>query len=47
VAEIEARPAVQRGRIVNKVWGDEDTQLKERHSAADFAGKRLVTGPPA
>ena len=41
VKEINARPAVQRGRIVNKVWGDEDTQLKERHSAADFAGKRL------
>jgi GST-like protein len=41
VAEINARPAVQRGRIVNKVWGDEDTQLRERHSAADFAGKRL------
>lgn len=47
VAEIAARPAVQRGRIVNKVWGDEDTQLKERHSAADFEGKRLVTSPPA
>jgi GSH-dependent disulfide-bond oxidoreductase len=43
VAEIAARPAVQRGRIVNKVWGDEDTQLRERHSAADFEGKRLVT----
>jgi GSH-dependent disulfide-bond oxidoreductase len=42
VKEIAARPAVQRGRIVNKVWGDEDTQLKERHSAADFAGKRLT-----
>jgi len=41
VAEIAARPAVQRGRIVNKVWGDDDTQLKERHSAADFAGKLL------
>ncbi len=47
VAEIAARPAVKRGRIVNKVWGDEDTQLKERHSAADFEGKRLVSGPPA
>lgn len=47
VKEIAARPAVQRGRIVNKVWGDEDTQLKERHSAADFEGKRLVSGPPA
>ena len=46
VAEIAARPAVKRGRIVNKVWGDEDTQLKERHSAADFDGKRLVTSPP-
>jgi GST-like protein len=41
VAEIAARPAVQRGRIVNKVWGDEDTQLRERHAAADFTGKRL------
>jgi GST-like protein len=41
VEEIAARPAVKRGRIVNKVWGDEDTQLKERHSAADFEGKRL------
>jgi GST-like protein len=41
VKEIAARPAVQRGKIVNKVWGDEDTQLKERHSAADFIGKRL------
>lgn len=47
VAEINARPAVKRGRIVNKVWGDEDTQLKERHSGADFEGKRLVSGPPA
>lgn len=41
VKEIAARPAVKRGRIVNKVWGDEDTQLRERHSAADFIGKRL------
>ncbi|MBI1404191.1 MAG: glutathione-dependent disulfide-bond oxidoreductase [Porphyrobacter sp.] len=39
--EIAARPGVQRGRIVNKVWGDEDSQLKERHSAEDFAGKKL------
>jgi GST-like protein len=46
VAEIAARPGVQRGRIVNKVWGDENTQLKERHSAADFEGKRLEAGPP-
>ncbi|WP_260483226.1 glutathione-dependent disulfide-bond oxidoreductase [Sphingomicrobium flavum] len=31
--EIDARQAVQRGRIVNKSWGD--VQLAERHSAAD------------
>jgi GST-like protein len=34
--EIEERPAVQRGRRVNKVWGAEETQLRERHSASDF-----------
>lgn len=32
--QIAARPAAQRGRIVNRVWGER--QLKERHSAADF-----------
>lgn len=47
VEEIKMRPAVQRGRIVNKVWGDETTQMKERHSAADFEGKQLRVGPPA
>ncbi|WP_324262658.1 glutathione-dependent disulfide-bond oxidoreductase [Altererythrobacter sp. H2] len=41
VAEINARPAVRRGRIVNKVWGEENQQLAERHSAADFAGKDI------
>ncbi|MEM7666193.1 MAG: glutathione-dependent disulfide-bond oxidoreductase [Pseudomonadota bacterium] len=41
VHEINARPAVKRGKIVNKVWGDEDTQLPERHSASDFEGKTL------
>ncbi|MEL7188319.1 MAG: glutathione-dependent disulfide-bond oxidoreductase [Pseudomonadota bacterium] len=41
VHEIAARPAVKRGRIVNKTWGEEDTQLPERHSAADFEGKNL------
>ncbi|MEL7446124.1 MAG: glutathione-dependent disulfide-bond oxidoreductase [Pseudomonadota bacterium] len=39
--EIAARPGVQRGRIVNKVWGDEGSQLSERHSASDFEGKKL------
>ena len=41
VKQIEQRPAVKRGRIVTKVWGDEDTQLRERHSAADFHGKKV------
>ena len=39
--QIAERPAVKRGKIVNKAWGDEDTQLLTRHSAADFEGKRL------
>ncbi|MGB7371780.1 glutathione-dependent disulfide-bond oxidoreductase [Erythrobacter sp.] len=38
---IAQRPAVRRGRIVNKTWGDDDTQLRERHSDADFEGKNL------
>lgn len=33
---IAARPAVKRGIRVNKSWGDEATQMPERHSAADF-----------
>jgi GSH-dependent disulfide-bond oxidoreductase len=33
---IDARPAVQRGVLVNKVWGDEARQLAERHSAEDI-----------
>lgn len=33
---IDARPAVQRGRIVNRTWGETFEQLRERHSAADF-----------
>ncbi len=39
--EIAQRPGVQRGRLVNKVWGDEDQQMPERHSAKDFEGKNL------
>jgi len=34
--EIAKRPAVKRGRRVNRVWGAEEDQLKERHSADDF-----------
>ena len=33
---IAARPAAQRGRKVNRNWGDPDSQMPERHDAADF-----------
>ncbi|MDJ0628308.1 MAG: glutathione-dependent disulfide-bond oxidoreductase [Rhodobacter sp.] len=33
---IDARPAVQRGRMVNRTFGDADMQLHERHDAGDF-----------
>jgi GST-like protein len=36
VKQIDARPAVKRGRIVNKLSGDESEQLHERHDASDF-----------
>lgn len=39
VKQLAQRPAVRRGRIVNKAWGEDDEQLLERHSAADFEGK--------
>ncbi|WEM44477.1 glutathione-dependent disulfide-bond oxidoreductase (plasmid) [Photobacterium sp. DA100] len=34
--EIEVRPAVQRGRMVNRTWGEEWEQVAERHSASDI-----------
>jgi GST-like protein len=33
---IEARPAVARGRRVNRAWGPEAERVPERHSPADF-----------
>ena len=33
------RPAVKRGRMVNRTWGDPSDQLHERHDAADFENK--------
>ena len=36
-AEISERPAVQRGRRVNRVWGDEALQVAERHDASDIS----------
>ncbi|MCW8841952.1 MAG: glutathione-dependent disulfide-bond oxidoreductase [Rhodobacteraceae bacterium] len=37
--EIDARPAVQRGRMVNRTFGDPKYQLHERHDAGDFDTK--------
>jgi GST-like protein len=34
--EIAQRPAVKRGRMVNRTWGEPASQLHERHEAADF-----------
>ncbi len=36
---IDARPAVQRGRMVNRAFGELSSQLRERHSAEDFETK--------
>ncbi|WP_027155390.1 glutathione-dependent disulfide-bond oxidoreductase [Mesorhizobium sp. WSM2561] len=33
---IDARPAVQRGRMVNRAFGEPAMQLHERHDASDF-----------
>ncbi|MEG9863048.1 MAG: glutathione-dependent disulfide-bond oxidoreductase [Parvularculales bacterium] len=33
---MEARPAVKRGRRVNRVWGPEEKRVPERHSADDI-----------
>jgi GST-like protein len=37
--KIGARPAVQRGRMVNRSFGDPASQLHERHDASDFLTK--------
>ena len=34
--EIAVRPAVQRGRRVNRAWGESSSRLLERHDASDF-----------
>ena len=36
---IDSRPAVQRGRKVNRTWGEDDMQARERHSASDIDNK--------
>jgi GST-like protein len=45
--QIGARPAVKRGRIVNRLQGDPAAQLHERHDASDFdlrTQDKLATG---
>jgi GST-like protein len=37
--QIGARPAVKRGRMVNRTWGEPSSQLPERHDANDFTSK--------
>jgi GSH-dependent disulfide-bond oxidoreductase len=36
---IAKRPAAQRGRMVNRTWGEPSSQLHERHDASDFETK--------
>jgi GSH-dependent disulfide-bond oxidoreductase len=37
---VAARPAVRRGRMVNRTWGESSSQLHERHDASDFETRR-------
>ncbi|PIB25051.1 glutathione-dependent disulfide-bond oxidoreductase [Amylibacter kogurei] len=37
--EVFARPAYQRGKMVNRGWGEPSEQLHERHDASDFDTK--------
>ncbi|MCB2113529.1 MAG: glutathione-dependent disulfide-bond oxidoreductase [Parvularculaceae bacterium] len=46
-AEIYARPAVKRGAMVNRRWGDLSGQLHERHDASDFETKTQDRLAPA
>jgi len=44
---IAQRPAVRRGRMVNRTWGQPSNQLHERHDASDFdlcTQDKLATG---
>ncbi len=46
--EIAQRPAVQRGRMVNRTWGQPSSQLHERHEASDFDSRTQdKLAPPA
>ena len=46
--QIAQRPAVKRGRMVNRITGDPSSQLHERHEASDFETKtqdKIATQP--
>jgi GST-like protein len=45
--QIAQRPAVQRGRMVNRTFGDLSSQLHERHEASDFETKTQDKLAPA
>ena len=40
VKMLEARPAIQRGRMVNRTFGEAESQVRERHDARDFEVNR-------
>ena len=44
--DIELRPAVQRGRMVNRISGESSSQLHERHNASDFTTKTQDKAAP-
>lgn len=39
---IGMRPAVKKGRMVNRSWGDINEQVPERHNVSDFTNKKLT-----
>lgn len=39
--QLMAREAVKRGQMVNRVWGELERQLPERHDASDFQTKTM------
>jgi len=45
--QIAERPAVKRGQMVNRAWGDPAGQLHERHDASDFLTKTQDKVEPA
>lgn len=47
IGELGQRPAVKRGRMVNRAMGDPSSQLRERHNASDFEHRTWdKIGPP-